>query len=458
MDLEGMVAEARARRPKPMPQRERLYAGALAVTFLGLVALLGAEFPRDTVHHPAAIALLVLLYAVATRCQFETSTGFAFPAQIVFIPMLFVAPLAYVPVLVVIGDLLGRLPDMLVKRSHADRWIHSFGAGFFAIGPVVVLGLWAPGPPAAEHVGIYALALAAQCGVGAAEVAIGDWVLHGTSLSSATAWSFWIDALLTPVGYMVAAVTVTEPLMVLGIAPLFLLLHSFSQERKVRLAAAHELNQTYRGTVMVLADVVEADDDYTASHCRSVVELCAATGAQLGLDSDRMQELEIAALLHDVGKIAIPSDILNKPSKLTEEEFELMKTHTLEGQALLERVGGKLARIGEIVRSCHERWDGSGYPDRLMGEEIPLASRIVFCCDAYSAMTTDRPYRRAMSVTEALTELRDNAGTQFEPLIVDAVAEVVEAGLVDETRAYNDAVRAVLATHAPATPQLEISA
>jgi HD-GYP domain-containing protein (c-di-GMP phosphodiesterase class II) len=93
-----------------------------------------------------------------------------------------------------------------------------------------------------------------------------------------------------------------------------------------------------------------------------------------------------------------------------------------------------------------------------MGEEIPLASRIVFCCDAYSAMTTDRPYRRAMSVTEALTELRDNAGTQFEPLIVDAVAEVVEAGLVDETRAYNDAVRAVLATHAPATPQLEISA
>jgi HD-GYP domain-containing protein (c-di-GMP phosphodiesterase class II) len=458
MDLEVMVAEARARRPQPMPPRERLYAGTVAVAFLGVVALLGAELPRHTLHHPAAIALLVVLYAAGTRCQFETSTGFAFPGQIVFIPMLFVAPLAYVPLLVALGDLLGRLPDMLVKQSHVDRWIHSFGAGFYAVGPVVVLGLWAPGPPAIEHAGIYALALVAQCVVGAAEVALGDWILHGTSLSSATAWSSWIDALLTPVGYIVAAAAVDQPLMVLGVAPLFVLLHMFSQERKVRLAAAHELNQTYRGTVMVLADVVEADDDYTASHCRSVVELCAATGTHLGLDRDRMQELEIAALLHDVGKIAIPGEILNKPAKLTEEEFELMKTHTIEGQALLERVGGKLARIGQIVRSCHERWDGNGYPDRLMGEEIPLAARIVFACDAYSAMTTDRPYRRAMSTPDALAELRQNAGTQFEARIVEAVVEVIEAGLVEETHAYNDAVRAVLATHAPSTAPLEISA
>jgi HD-GYP domain-containing protein (c-di-GMP phosphodiesterase class II) len=207
--------------------------------------------------------------------------------------------------------------------------------------------------------------------------------------------------------------------------------------------------------------VVEADDDYTASHCRSVVELCAATGMELGLDSTEMQELEIAALLHDVGKIAIPSEILNKPTKLTDDEFELMKTHTIEGQALLERVGGKLARIGEIVRSCHERWDGRGYPDRLMGEEIPFAARIVFCCDAYSAMTTDRPYRRAMSHDAAIAELRENAGSQFEPRVVDAVVAAVERGLVDQTEAYSDAVRAVLATHPPGattTPSLELSA
>jgi HD-GYP domain-containing protein (c-di-GMP phosphodiesterase class II) len=134
-----------------------------------------------------------------------------------------------------------------------------------------------------------------------------------------------------------------------------------------------------------------------------------------------------------------------------------MKTHTIEGQALLERVGGKLARIGEIVRSCHERWDGRGYPDGLMGEEIPLAARIVFCCDAFSAMTTDRPYRRAMDNAAALEELRANAGSQFESQVVDAVVAVVEEGLGHETEALSDAVRAVLATHSP-TPHFELSA
>jgi HD-GYP domain-containing protein (c-di-GMP phosphodiesterase class II) len=257
---------------------------------------------------------------------------------------------------------------------------------------------------------------------------------------------------------MVAAVAVVQPVVLLGVAPLFWLLWTFSLERSQRLEAAHELNQTYRGTVMVLADVVEADDDYTASHCRSVVELCAATGAKLGLDSKQMQEVEIAALLHDVGKIAIPSEILNKPTKLTDDEFELMKTHTIEGEALLARVGGKLARVGEIVRSCHERWDGRGYPDGLAGEEIPLSARIVFACDAYSAMTTDRPYRRAMSEEAAIAELRENAGTQFEPRVVDAVVAAVEEGLAHQAEAYSDAVRAVLATHPPAGASLKLTA
>jgi HD-GYP domain-containing protein (c-di-GMP phosphodiesterase class II) len=245
--------------------------------------------------------------------------------------------------------------------------------------------------------------------------------------------------------------------MLIGVAPLFWLLWAFSQERKERIDAAHELSQTYRGTVMVLADVVEADDDYTASHCRSVVELCAATGAEIGLKRDEMQDLEIAALLHDVGKIAIPSEILNKPTKLTDDEFELMKTHTIEGEALLARVGGKLANIGTIVRSCHERWDGRGYPDGLQGDDIPLAARVVFACDAYSAMTTDRPYRRAMAPEAAIAELRDNAGSQFDPGVIDSLVKVVQQGLVSDAEAYSDAVRAVLATHSgPA--RLELSA
>jgi HD-GYP domain-containing protein (c-di-GMP phosphodiesterase class II) len=145
-------------------------------------------------------------------------------------------------------------------------------------------------------------------------------------------------------------------------------------------------------------------------------------------------------MLHDVGKIAIPKEILNKPAALTESEFEVIKTHTIEGQFMLDRVGGLLGRVGEIVRSCHERWDGTGYPDGLLGKEIPYASRIVFCCDAYNAMTTNRVYRGAMSIDEAMAELHANAGTQFDPSVVAAVDTVVQrrampTGATDEVRA-----------------------
>jgi HD-GYP domain-containing protein (c-di-GMP phosphodiesterase class II) len=429
MDVEGLVADARQRRPQPMSPRERLYAGVSAVAFLGVVGVLGATLPHQVASSPALLVLPVLLYALASRCQFEVAAGFAMPQQIAFIPMLFLAPLPLVPLLVALSYLIGRLPDFILKRSHVDRWMHCFGHAWYAIGPVALIGVFAPGPPSMDHVALYAVALGAACAIGITEAIVGDWFLHGTpprQTLRAAVWSYWIDALLTPVAYVVAAVAVKEPLTLAGIAPLFWLLFAFSQERKERLDAADELNQTYRGTVMVLADVVEADDDYTASHCRSVVELCGATGHELGLDLAQLQELEIAALLHDVGKIAIPSEILNKPSHLTDEEFALMKTHTLEGQALLERVGGKLARVGQIVRSCHERWDGRGYPDGLMGEEIPFPARIVFCCDAYSAMTTDRPYRRAMTPAAALDELRANAGTQFDPAVIEALCAVVD--------------------------------
>jgi HD-GYP domain-containing protein (c-di-GMP phosphodiesterase class II) len=460
MDLEGLVAEARERRPQPMSPRERLYAGASAAAFLAVVGTLGAVLPHGHLKNPVLVAIPVLMYALACRCHFEIGSGDALPSQVAFIPMLFVAPLPLVPLLVALGNLLGRLPDFALKRTHFDRWVHSLGHAWSSIGPTVVIATLAPGPPAARHAPVYAAALAAQVTMGVGEVTIGDRIIFGRPMLETlrlALWSYWIDVLLTPIAYVVAAVAAENALALVAIGPLFWLLWAFSQERKERLHAAHELNQTYRGTVMVLADVVEADDDYTASHCRSVVELCGATGAELKLSADEMQELEITALLHDVGKIAIPGEILNKPSKLTDDEFELMKTHTIEGQALLSRVGGKLARIGEIVRSCHERWDGRGYPDGLIGSDIPHAARIVFACDAYSAMTTDRPYRRAIPPEAALEELRANAGSQFDPDVVDAVVAVVEQGLAENTEAYSDAVRAVLATHAP-TPQFELSA
>ena len=124
----------------------------------------------------------------------------------------------------------------------------------------------------------------------------------------------------------------------------------------------------------------------------------------------------------------IPLEIINKPGPLDPDERALMNTHTIEGERMLEKVGGLLGRVGRVVRSCHEQWDGGGYPDGLAGEEIPLAARIVCCCDAFHAMTTDRPYRNARSLEEATAELRRCAGTHFDPDVVAALLAVVGEG------------------------------
>jgi putative nucleotidyltransferase with HDIG domain len=189
-----------------------------------------------------------------------------------------------------------------------------------------------------------------------------------------------------------------------------------------------ELSSAYRGTALVLGDVIEADDGYTGEHCKSVVGLALELAEHLGLSAERQRNLEFAALLHDVGKVAIPKEIINKPGKLDPHEWTIIKTHTLEGQKMLERVGGFMREVGMIVRSHHERWDGGGYPDGLAGEQIPLEARIIACCDTWNAMRTDRPYRNALSVDVAIAELLSNAGNQFDPRVLDTfVRKVVPA-------------------------------
>lgn len=461
MDLEGLVAEARARRPQPMPARERAVAVGMAVAYLGAAAVVGALVaPHDRSLDLVTAVALVLLTALTMRAQFEIGAGVASPAALAIVPMLFLAPLHLVPLLVPLAQVISRIPDFVAKRAHLDRWLFSLADAWPILGPVLILGLFAPGPPSAENAGIYLAALASEVVLGFANVVVGDVLMYGVTSMQAVriaGWAYGIGMILTPVAYMTAVVAVHEPIALGSVVPLLWLLTVFSRERKERYAAALELSQTYRGTVMVLSDVVEADDNYTAFHCRSVVELATAVGQELKLKPDDLQELEIAALLHDVGKIAIPKEILNKPARLTEAEFELMKTHTVEGQALLDRIGGRLARVGAIVRSCHERWDGRGYPDGMLGEEIPLPARIVFCCDAYSAMTTNRPYRKAMPREAAVAELRANAGSQFEPRIVDSLIRVIDE-TEEQAESYSDAVRAVLAGQQAATLQLEASA
>jgi HD-GYP domain-containing protein (c-di-GMP phosphodiesterase class II) len=147
---------------------------------------------------------------------------------------------------------------------------------------------------------------------------------------------------------------------------------------------------------------------------------------ELGLGAKERREVEFVALLHDVGKVRIPKEIINKPGKLTDEERAIINTHTIEGERMLKKVGGLLGRVGAVVRSCHERWDGGGYPDGLSGDAIPLVARIVSCCDAYNAMTTDRSYRAALPEREVRAELERNAGGQFDPAVVDALFRVLQ--------------------------------
>jgi diguanylate cyclase (GGDEF)-like protein len=160
-------------------------------------------------------------------------------------------------------------------------------------------------------------------------------------------------------------------------------------------------------------------------HLRGTAELAIAVGRELGMDGEELDDVAHAAELHDVGKIAIPDAILEKAGTLDENEWAFMRRHTIIGERILA-AAPSLRIVAKLVRSSHERWDGAGYPDRLKGAQIPLGARVVAVCDAFDAMTTNRPYRRRIGEPDALAELRACAGTQFDPEVVEAFTRVLE--------------------------------
>jgi HD domain len=175
----------------------------------------------------------------------------------------------------------------------------------------------------------------------------------------------------------------------------------------------------------VLARAVDMRDSYTAGHSEEMAGLVCQVGLELGLEPGELIELEFAARLHDLGKIGVPDQILRKPGPLTRQEWEAMRGHPELGAEMLAEIPG-LERVAEIVKGHHERFDGAGYPEGLGGAEIPLASRILSACDAYQAMVSDRPYRRALGVETALRELCDQSGLQFDPAAVQALVRSAE--------------------------------
>jgi diguanylate cyclase (GGDEF)-like protein len=184
------------------------------------------------------------------------------------------------------------------------------------------------------------------------------------------------------------------------------------------------LERTFLETVEALANALEANDEYTSSHARWITDLALKVGQELGLEGGSLKRLELGALFHDIGKIGIPETILSKPGPLTPDEREIVETHPELGEKIIAPID-RLEEVRPIVRHCHERFDGAGYPDRLTGEEIPIESRIILVCDAYHAMTTDRPYRKRMPAEEALSRLNEAAGTQFDPRVVEVCVRVL---------------------------------
>jgi hypothetical protein len=188
--------------------------------------------------------------------------------------------------------------------------------------------------------------------------------------------------------------------------------------------AREHVRRIYRETLSSLANSLELKDAVTHAHAEDVVTLALMIGQRLELGRSELETLELGALLHDVGKIRVPDSILNKPGPLTPEEWEVMRQHPAAGEAILAPIRS-LHGVLPIVRHHHERWDGGGYPDRLAADEIPLGARIVSVCDAFSAMSQNRPYRRKRTRTETLHELRANAGTQLDPGCVDQLLAAV---------------------------------
>jgi HD-GYP domain-containing protein (c-di-GMP phosphodiesterase class II) len=200
------------------------------------------------------------------------------------------------------------------------------------------------------------------------------------------------------------------------------LLAGICDQAKLAIANASSfegLEHTFFQTVEALANALEAQDEYTASHARSLTDMVLDVGSELGVWGKDLKRLELAALFHDIGKIGIPSEIIRKPGPLDDEEWKIMKLHPELGAKILAPID-RLADVVPIVRACHEHYDGSGYPDKLQGEAIPIEARIILVCDAFDAMTTDRPYRKALPVEEACRRLEESSGTQFDPEIVAA--------------------------------------
>jgi putative nucleotidyltransferase with HDIG domain len=425
-DAAAEIQSARARREQALAGRERLVEGVSALAMIAAALAILATRPWPHTDPVIAIGLIVML-AVLANVEFEISTGAAVPTQLAFVPMLFLLPPTLVPAAVVCGY----IAAAAMRRRRLGRGLLlAISSCWFSVGPAVLLAIAGPPDSGGDLVLLAVFALIAQIGCDLANWHVHELALgrtHGPELRS-VAWVYAFDVVLTPVGLLVVLATPEARLAFLLPIAVVALLELHRRERAGRLDSLEDLSHAYRGTALLLGEMIEGDDPYTRVHSTGVVDLAAALARALDYGGPTaMRDVEFAALLHDIGKIKIPKEILRKPAALDDREWQIMRLHPVLGADMLTSAGGVLAGIAVAVRHHHERWDGTGYPDGLSGAEIPLLSRILAVCDTYSAITTDRPYRPARDPNIAFAELHAGSGSQFDPAVVAAFAELFEA-------------------------------
>jgi HD-GYP domain-containing protein (c-di-GMP phosphodiesterase class II) len=427
-DAESLLLLGRERHGDGGQARRLLITeAAAAALFIGGAGALAALMSSARGFSLWTCAVTVVAYLIAGRVQFPVGSAWSAPTQLVFVPMLFVLPTPLVPLIVCACSVADQLPDAFGGRMSAARALARVGDSFYSLGPALILVLFGAQVFSWSHWPVFLLAFSAQIAFDAGAGLSRTWFAERISPDAQLPmlWLYATDVCLSCIGLLVAAGAVKRPGLILFSLPLIGMLWLLARERKQRLDFGLALSTAYRGTATLLGYVVERDDQYTGAHSRDVVDLARSTTAILGLSASQRRAVEFVAMLHDVGKIFVPKEILNKPGELNAYEWQVIRSHTIQGERILKQVGGALARVARYVRSSHERFDGDGYPDGLAGEAIPIESRIVSVCDAFRAMTTDRPYRPAMPFDAALEELHDCAGTQFDPQVVRALERIL---------------------------------
>jgi hypothetical protein len=437
-----LLAAWRARLAVPLGDRESVVVGVLALGYLAAAVAVSVALPSERGLEPLVLLALFAAYVGVSRVRFEVGAGYVSAEQLVFVPLLFAAPLPLVSVLVPVAFALSDLPDILAGRAHRDRWVNALADSWFALGSVTVLGVFAPGAPRLELAAVYLAALAAQVGLGTTVALAREYFVRRLTLRDElrlAAAAYQLDVLLSPVGFAIAfAAAASGPLVLVSLVPVAAGVAVLARLHRVgcdRLVAEHEARwRRFLRDARRLEREAERD---VSEDWRCMPGLALAIGAELGLDMDARAEVAQAA--QAAARSAASDASSATPRPLAAARRLALAAALIEARLDRAGCGGSAAGLrlerlryqAELVRLSRERVDGSGYPEGLRGEAIPLGARIIACCEAYSAMTAGRPHRAPMSGEIALEELRRGSGRQFDRAVVDALVRALRREELD---------------------------